>query len=653
MFKKFTTLFSLVVMMSTFAATPIAAAAQSATTEAPVAQSSTTNNNSTNVAKQQETTKATTLPVNAEKSSSLPTTQNQKADNQLANAQAQSRAPALKAATDWGDQFVTHAEMQDENGNPKTNFGIYDNMQAHWDLSIPAGTAIKAGDTMTINVPTVLTLSTNVTFDITDAGGNVIGHAVADHTTGKVTITLTNYAEQSATNGITAHFNLWVHWDMSKVDTDTTVPVDWGNSGSTDIDIDPGNIKPSPDEELNKWGWYDENDPSLIHWRVRVNYAKTDIQNAVYTDFVGQKQTLVAGSVSAYHIQFTDASEQNFVITSMVPTSDVHEDSSTQFHVDLNHLTDTVYIDYTTKSTDNGQSEKYENAGELTGDNIQKQTVDVYSPTNGGGGGGETTQTVNGTKTWQDDNDAEGLRPEAITIDLFQNGKKINSQLVTAKTNWQYSFTNLPKYDANGDAYTYTVKEEAVDHYTSTQDGNNFTNTLSDITTISGTKTWDDSNNQAGLRPERIKVNLLVGDKIIQTKTVSAADNWAYKFTNLPKYDENGKKIVYHITEDKVSGYKTEVSGYNLINHLTPTPEPIDPVTPVNPTPIDPSSPVTPSAPTAPTAPNSTAASTLETATQKQNLPNTSAEAKTTVPLVCLALVMTAITLIWYQKYRN
>lgn len=138
MFKKFTTLFSLVVMMSTFAATPIAAAAQSATTETPVAQSSTTNNNSTDVAKQQETTKATTLPVNAEKSSSLPTTQNQKADNQLANAQAQSRAPALKAATDWGDQFVTHAEMQDENGNPKTNFGIYDNMQAHWDLSIPA-----------------------------------------------------------------------------------------------------------------------------------------------------------------------------------------------------------------------------------------------------------------------------------------------------------------------------------------------------------------------------------------------------------------------------------------------------------------------------------------------------------------------------------
>lgn len=80
---------------------------------------------------------------------------------------------------------------------------------------------------------------------------------------------------------------------------------------------------------------------------------------------------------------------------------------------------------------------------------------------------------------------------------------------------------------------------------------------------------------------------------------------------------------------------------------MTPTPEPIDPVTPVNPTPIDPSSPVTPS------APNSSATSTLETATEKQNLPNTSAEAKTTVPLVCLALVMTTITLIWYQKYRN
>lgn len=642
MFKKFTTLFSLVVMMSTFAATPIAAATQSATTETPVARSSTTNNNRTDVAKQQETTKATTLPVNAEKSSSLPTTQNQKANNQLANTQAQSRAPALKE-TDWGDQFVTHAELQDENGNPKTNFGIYDNMQAHWDYNIPAGTAIKSGDTMSVNVPSVLTLQSDVTFDIKDAAGNVIGHAVADHTTGKVTITFTDYAAESAKNGISGSFNIWVHWNHSQVEEDTDVPIDWGTNGQT-IHVDPdGNPTPDPNEVLYKWGTVDSNDPTLIHWTVRLNLTQEKIKNGVYTDFIGDNQQVVNGTVAAIHGSY-NATFTDFTKSSDVPADAISYDSDTQFHINIGDFSDTVLINYDSRATDGGQSSKYENAGQLTGDNIETHTVDIYTPDNGGGGGGETTETVSGTKTWQDDNNAEGLRPDAIIVDLYQNGVKIDSKSVSEETNWQYSFTNLPKYDANGDAYTYTVKEEAVDHYVSTQNGNNFTNTLSDITTVSGTKTWDDSNNQAGLRPESIKVNLLIGDKIIQTKTVSAADNWAYKFTNLPKYDETGKKIVYHITEDKVSGYKTEVSGYNLINHLTPTPEPIDPVTPVNPTPIDPSSPVTP---------NSSATSTLETATEKQNLPNTSAEAKTTVPLVCLALVMTTITLIWYQKYRN
>lgn len=101
MFKKFTTLFSLVVMMSTFAVTPISAATQAASTDTTVSQATTEQSNHTDVAKE-ETTAATTLPATSDKSSLIPTTQNQKATNQITNAQAQSRAPALRA-TDWGD----------------------------------------------------------------------------------------------------------------------------------------------------------------------------------------------------------------------------------------------------------------------------------------------------------------------------------------------------------------------------------------------------------------------------------------------------------------------------------------------------------------------------------------------------------------------
>ncbi|WP_406602172.1 Ig-like domain-containing protein [Lactobacillus helveticus] len=73
------------------------------------------------------------------------------------------------ADRDWGDQFITKAELQDKSGNPKTDFGIYDDMQAAWNFVIPANKA-KSGDTMTVAIPSVLTLATMTNFDITDAG---------------------------------------------------------------------------------------------------------------------------------------------------------------------------------------------------------------------------------------------------------------------------------------------------------------------------------------------------------------------------------------------------------------------------------------------------------------------------------------------------
>ena len=93
-----------------------------------------------------------------------------------------------------------------------------------------------------------------------------------------------------------------------------------------------------------------------------------------------------------------------------------------------------------------------------------------------------------------------------------------------------YSFKKLPKYDSEGGAYTYTVKEERVANYDSQQNGNNFTNTLNGTTSVNGTKTWKDNNNQDGKRPDSIKINLLANGKVIQTKTVTAT---AVSYTHL------------------------------------------------------------------------------------------------------------------------
>ncbi|WP_412047943.1 Cna B-type domain-containing protein (plasmid) [Lactobacillus gasseri] len=177
--------------------------------------------------------------------------------------------------------------------------------------------------------------------------------------------------------------------------------------------------------------------------------------------------------------------------------------------------------------------------------------------------------TVSGTKTWKDNDDQDGKRPDSIKVNLLANGKVVQSKTVKASDNWKYSFTNLPEFE-NGQKITYTVTEDAVAGYTSTIDGYNITNNHTPATVkVSGTKTWNDNNNQDGIRPSSITVNLLANGQQVASKTVSASDNWQYSFDNLAAY-ANGQKITYTVTENAVAGYTSTVDGYNVTNNHTP-----------------------------------------------------------------------------------
>ncbi len=178
--------------------------------------------------------------------------------------------------------------------------------------------------------------------------------------------------------------------------------------------------------------------------------------------------------------------------------------------------------------------------------------------------------SITGTKTWNDANNQDGKRPTSIKISLFANGNVVKSLDVTAATNWTYSFTDLPKYEA-GTEIKYTVGEEAVADYETKVEGYNITNTHKPATLdITGTKTWNDSNNQDGKRPKSITVNLLANGIITDTKTVTADDNWTYSFADLPKY-ANGQEITYTVSELTVPGYTTTIDdNYNITNSYTP-----------------------------------------------------------------------------------
>ena len=83
--------------------------------------------------------------------------------------------------------------------------------------------------------------------------------------------------------------------------------------------------------------------------------------------------------------------------------------------------------------TDDDTSGKYDNQGSLAGENFSK-TVESYVQIDGGGGNSATNIPVAGVKTWRDNDNAVGMRPESIMLELYQNDVKIATQKVTAST---------------------------------------------------------------------------------------------------------------------------------------------------------------------------------------------------------------------------
>ena len=189
------------------------------------------------------------------------------------------------------------------------------------------------------------------------------------------------------------------------------------------------------------------------------------------------------------------------------------------------------------------------------------------------------TIDIEGTKTWEDNNNQDGARPDKIDVKLLADGKVIDSREVRADANgdWKYAFTGLPKYRDQGTEIVYTIEEDLVPGkngkpYTASVNGYDITNSYDPETVeISGSKTWIDNDDQDGVRPKTITVKLMADGTQYDSKTVDvAADGSAsWSFTNLPKYND-GKEIVYSIEEAQVQYYETKISGNDIINTHVP-----------------------------------------------------------------------------------
>ena len=151
---------------------------------------------------------------------------------------------------------------------------------------------------------------------------------------------------------------------------------------------------------------------------------------------------------------------------------------------------------------------------------------------------------VSVTKVWEDKENQDGIRTGSVTVQLKnENGETIGDPVVlNADNNWTYTWDG-ETYDliaqSKGVYHLYTVEElEVPDGYVDSYPNergdfslivkNTHEAAKKDITV---TKVWDDKNNQDGIRPASITVNLLADGEVVATAELTAEGGWTYTFS--------------------------------------------------------------------------------------------------------------------------
>ncbi|WP_373105539.1 Cna B-type domain-containing protein [Gemella morbillorum] len=125
---------------------------------------------------------------------------------------------------------------------------------------------------------------------------------------------------------------------------------------------------------------------------------------------------------------------------------------------------------------------KYENGKEITY-SIDEEAVPGYEKSVEGYNLKNTHTpekvAISGKKIWDDNHNEHGKRPDKIKVILNKtvNGKttKVAEKEVTAENNWNYAFTDLPKYE-NGKLIKYRIDEVDVPGYKKSIKGYDLTN---------------------------------------------------------------------------------------------------------------------------------------------------------------------------------
>lgn len=196
-------------------------------------------------------------------------------------------------------------------------------------------------------------------------------------------------------------------------------------------------------------------------------------------------------------------------------------------------------------------------------------------------------------KVWDDNSDQDGKRPDSVKLTLYKTVNNVTTEVkdvtiskpATFSNTWTYTEEKLPTYEG-GYPVTYTVEEKIVNV------DSNYTNADSDLTdqtvtnkhvpettSVTVKKVWDDASNQDGKRTANVTLTLY---KQVEGGTKTKVDDyilngtgneWTKTISNLPKYQDGGKLIIYTADElaaNVPTGYTKSAEGLIVTNKYTP-----------------------------------------------------------------------------------
>lgn len=210
------------------------------------------------------------------------------------------------------------------------------------NVHFPDDLAINEGDKVTFTLPKEVAFQTSFTFDVHNPENAVVGQATADSTAGTVKTVFNDYFKNHPLNKRMS-LKMDAKW-TDKVQSGKPVTA---NFNGTVVTAQIGKEQEiGSDELLSKWGSQDKEDPAVINWTARVNYAKRVLNYVTIIDEMSENQKLVDNYFEIKNIESVDPWVDKGSAMDLVKSI---SKSDHGFTITMDRLDHMIYINYKTK----------------------------------------------------------------------------------------------------------------------------------------------------------------------------------------------------------------------------------------------------------------------------------------------------------------